>query len=320
MRRVDLDAKGDWPHDPSYKIGELENGLRYYIKINKTPKKKCELRLVVQAGSLHEEHRERGLAHFLEHLCFRKTKNFPDGAIIKMLEKQGVAFGPDVNAMTTFDNTIYQLTVPTDEASVMDQAFQVLGDWAGGVMPTEEALANEKKVVLEEWRQGQGSHHRISLQLIAEQLKGSRYPDRMPIGSFEVIENLTIEDVRRFYDRWYIPSRMAVVACGDFESFGQVQQLIERHLAAVTQRSSSPPPAPFDMNEYPVPVPKAVEYLIQVRISPSVLPCQHQNPTIPFHSQNPPILPTFLTLLILLILLILATPTSVITIIISLPR
>jgi hypothetical protein len=125
MRRVDLSSEEDWPHDPSYHIGALDNGLRYYIKINRTPKQKAELRLVVQAGSLHEEHDERGLAHFLEHLCFRETRNFKDGEIIKYLEKQGVAFGPDVNAMTTFDSTVYQLTVPTDEAGVLNQAFQV---------------------------------------------------------------------------------------------------------------------------------------------------------------------------------------------------
>lgn len=224
-RPVDLqNTPGVFPSDPSYHRGVLKNGMQYFIKKNATPKHRAELRLVVKVGSLQEEDDQQGLAHFLEHCAFRQTRNFRDGEIIKYLESCGMAFGADLNASTTFDHTVYQLTVPTnpEKSTVLTQAFQIMADWARGIQPNKESLENEKKVVLEEWRESQGSCHRLFLQSFSRKTKGSRFPSRMPIGSFEVLDAVDEEKLLSFYNKWYRPEFMAIVAVGDFQNFAQV--------------------------------------------------------------------------------------------------
>lgn len=226
--------------DPSFKIYNLPNKMKIYIKLNKTPRKSCELRLLVKAGSLHESDNELGLAHFCEHLAFRQTRNFTDGKIVDTLEKFGTAFGADINASTTFTETVYQLCVPTDKEDLLNLAFAVLAEWARGVSPSHKIIQTEKKVVLEEWRECQTGAQRLYEEAFGACLKGSRYPTRMPIGRPAIIKALTVEDCLRFYHTWYRPEFMAVVAVGDFEDFGQVQALVEQYLAPLVPHPEYP--------------------------------------------------------------------------------
>jgi zinc protease len=211
-------APGDSPIplDTSVTEGSLSNGLRYFIKTNRRPEKRAELRLVVNAGSVLEDDDQTGLAHFTEHMAFDGTTHFRKQELVRYLESIGMAFGPEVNAYTNFDETVYMLTVPTDTAEVMDRAFLILQDWARGVLFENDAIAGERGVVIEEWRLGRGADARIQDKQYPVLFAGSRYADRLPIGRKEVLEAFKPETLRRFYRDWYRPDLMAVVAVGDF--------------------------------------------------------------------------------------------------------
>ena len=139
------------------KIGKLDNGITYYIKYNKKPEQRVELRLAINAGSICETDGQQGLAHFCEHMCFNGTKNFPSNRIIDMLEEMGVKFGAELNAYTSFDQTIYMLKVPTDKEEWINRGFQVLEDWAHQVSLEEAEIDKERGVIVEEWRLGLGA-------------------------------------------------------------------------------------------------------------------------------------------------------------------
>src|SRR5687767_15397847 len=149
------------PVDPKITIGTLPNGLRYYIRANKKPEKRAELRLVVKAGSILEDDDQLGLAHFVEHMAFNGTKNFPKHELIKFMESLGMRFGADVNAYTSFDETVYTLTVPTDKAEMMAKAMLILEDWAHNLSFDPAEIEKERGVVMEEWRLGQGANMRM---------------------------------------------------------------------------------------------------------------------------------------------------------------
>src|SRR5512136_1172397 len=177
------------PPDPNIKIGKLENGLTYYIKQNKKPEQRIELRLAVNAGSVCETDGQQGLAHFVEHMCFNGTKNFPSNRIIDMLEEMGVRFGAELNAGTSFDQTVYMLKVPTDKEEWINRGFQVLEDWAHQVTLDDAEIEKERGVIVEEWRLGLGAEDRMQQKYIPVLLKGSKYADRLPIGKVEVIKS-----------------------------------------------------------------------------------------------------------------------------------
>ncbi|HEX6927052.1 MAG TPA: insulinase family protein [Longimicrobiaceae bacterium] len=205
------------PADTSVRIGELENGLRYYIRENHEPRARAELRLVVNAGSVLEAEDQRGVAHFVEHMAFNGTTNFEKQALVDYLEHIGMRFGPDVNAYTSFDETVYLLTVPTDSAGVLDTGLQILEDWATGISFDSLEVEKERGVVIEEWRLGRGAGSRMQEKQLPVLLRGSRYADRLPIGTRESLQRFDIEAARRFYRDWYRPDLMAVVAVGDFD-------------------------------------------------------------------------------------------------------
>ena len=150
------DTDSPIPPDPSIKIGKLDNGITYYIKYNKKPEQRVELRLAVNAGSICETDGQQGLAHFVEHMCFNGTKNFPSNQIVDMLEAMGMKFGAEINAGTSFDQTIYMLKVPTDKAETINAGFQVLEDWAHQVSLDDVEIDKERGVIVEEWRLGLG--------------------------------------------------------------------------------------------------------------------------------------------------------------------
>ena len=205
------------PTDPKVKIGTLSNGLRYYIRQNSRPEKRAELRLVVNAGSVLETPDKLGLAHFLEHTAFNGTKHFAKNDLIKYLESIGVRFGADLNAYTSFDETVYILPIPTDTARIVDQAFTILEDWAHGQTFDPTEVANERGVVREEWRGRKGAGDRMLQQWLPVAFKGSRYAERLPIGTEASIMAATPEKLRNFYETWYRPDLMAVIAVGDFD-------------------------------------------------------------------------------------------------------
>ena len=205
------------PSDPDIKIGKLDNGLTYYIKYNKKPEQRIELRLAVNAGSICETDGQQGLAHFVEHMCFNGTKNFPSNRIVDMLEEMGVKFGAEVNAYTSFDQTIYMLKVPTDKAEWINRGFQVLEDWAHQVTLDDGEIDKERGVIVEEWRLGLGANDRMMQKFLPVLLKGSRYAERLPIGKVEIIKSFPHDTLRNFYKSWYRPDLMAVVVVGDID-------------------------------------------------------------------------------------------------------
>ena len=205
------------PTDSAVTIGSLPNGLRYYIRVNQRPAHRAELRLVVNAGSILEDPDQRGLAHFVEHMAFNGTAHFAKQELVDYIESIGMRFGADLNAGTSFDETVYQLQVPTDSAHIVRKAFQILEDWAHAVSFDSTEIRKERGVVLEEWRLGRGAEQRMLDQELPVIFRGSRYAERLPIGTPECIRQCPREAMRRFYSTWYRPDLMAVVAVGDFD-------------------------------------------------------------------------------------------------------
>jgi zinc protease len=238
------------PVDPEITLGQLPNGLRYYVRANKKPEKRAELRLVVKAGSILEDDDQRGLAHFAEHMAFNGTRNFPKHEVTSFLESLGMRFGADINAYTSFDETVYMLTVPTDKPETMDRALLILEDWAHGVTFEPAEIEKERGVVLEEWRLRRGAGARMQDKVFPIWLKGSRYPDRLPIGTPEIIKGFAPDRLKKFYTDWYRPDLMAVVAVGDFDK-PAVEGLIKKHFTAL-QSPASPKARPtYDIPDQP---------------------------------------------------------------------
>jgi zinc protease len=235
------------PVDPRITVGALPNGLRYWIRENREPKNRAELRLVVNAGSVLEDEDQRGLAHVVEHLAFNGSTHFPKQKLVEFMESIGMRFGSDLNAFTSFDETIYMLKVPTDSPQIMQNAFLVLEDWSHGLTFDPKAIDKERGIIVEEWRLGQGAESRMRDKQIPILLSGSRYAERLPDGKKEVIETFAYDTLRRYYRAWYRPDLMAVVAVGDFDK-AKIEELIKKHFAPL----SVPPGAPA-RPAYPIP-------------------------------------------------------------------
>ena len=235
------------PPDPNIRIGKLDNGMTYYIKPNKKPEKRMELRLAVNAGSVCETDGQQGLAHFMEHMCFNGTKNFPSNKIIDMLEEMGVKFGAELNAYTSFDQTIYMLKVPTDSIEWINRGFQVVEDWAHQVSMDDVEIDKERGVITEEWRLGLGAEDRMQQKYIPVLLKGSKYADRLPIGKIDIIKSFPHDTLRAFYKSWYRPDLMAVVVVGDIDPV-LAEQKIKEYFNRVPKAVNPP-----QRVEFPVP-------------------------------------------------------------------
>ena len=250
------DPQDEIPFDPEVRRGTLGNGLTYYIKVNPEPPDRIQLRLGVKAGSVLEEESERGLAHYLEHMAFNGTASFAGNEIIDYLESIGSAFGPDLNAYTSFDETVYQLEVPTDP-DVIATAFDIFSEWAYAMTLDPEEVEKERGVVLEEWRLGRGADQRIRDQQFPVLFGDSQYSVRLPIGLQEVIETASADDLRGFYERWYRPDLMAFVAVGDLDP-DEMEALIREHFAPPPEGAADFPRAyrtdtPTDRTLFPVP-------------------------------------------------------------------
>lgn len=232
--------------DPAVEIGTLENGLRYYIRENPEPRERAELRLVIKAGSVLEEGDQQGLAHFAEHMAFNGTEHFEKQELVDYMERVGMRFGPDVNAGTSFDYTSYRLQVPTDSTQLVHTAFQILEDWAHAVSFEPEEIDKERGVVIEEWRLGQGAGARLREKQWPILFKGSRYAERLPIGKKEVLESFEHERLTQFYNDWYRPDLMAVIAVGDFQAT-EIEELIRQHFAHIPMPENPPERPEFDV-------------------------------------------------------------------------
>jgi zinc protease len=245
------------PGDTAVIRGALPNGLTYYVRRNAEPRARAELRLVVNAGSVLEDDDQRGLAHFLEHMAFNGTRRFEKHEIIDYLERVGMRFGPDINAYTSFDETVYMLQLPTDSAGVLETGLQILRDWATGITLDSVEIEKERGVVIEEWRRSRGAGARISDRQFPFLFAGSRYAERLPIGDLETLRTFAPETLRRFYQRWYRPELMAVVAVGEFDP-----REMERRIIA--EFGDVPAAQGPERREVTMPFPDSTRYMVTV--------------------------------------------------------
>lgn len=206
------------PVDKEVRIGKLDNGLTYYIRHNEYPKNQVDFYIAQKVGSILEEDNQRGLAHFLEHMCFNGTRNFPGSSMIKWLESVGVKFGYNLNAYTSVDETVYRISsVPTERIGVQDSCLMILSDWADGLLLEGKEIDEERSVIHEEWRSQLPPNMRIMEKLLPEIYPDSRYGHRLPIGTMEVVDNFPHQALRDYYETWYRPDLQGIVVVGDID-------------------------------------------------------------------------------------------------------
>ncbi|MBR1793425.1 MAG: insulinase family protein [Bacteroidales bacterium] len=214
-KKSDLNAMQ--PIDKKVIKGTLDNGFTYYIRANKKPENRVQFRLVTNAGSILEDESQRGLAHFCEHMAFNGTEQFPGNDMISILQKHGIEFGREINAYTSFDETVYYVNLPSDDPEMVEMGFKILDGWAGRITFDSVELEKERGVINEERRGGMGAGERLREKTWPIMLKGSRYPDRLPIGLEEVIMGFKRNEIVRFFHDWYRPDLQAIIIVGDID-------------------------------------------------------------------------------------------------------
>lgn len=211
----------------------LPNGMRCFIAYNPKPERRAEIRLFVNVGSLVEDDDQQGLAHVLEHLAFNGSKRFPGQSVVKYLESRGMDFGAHTNALTTADETVYQMQIPTDSLSVVATAFDIVADWASALTLDSASIENERKIVIEEWRlRSLGVQGRVNTAFFTSIWGQTRYEARQPIGTKSSLDTFRHEALRRFYRDWYVPENMALVVVGDIP-LDTLEKHIRQHLSNV---------------------------------------------------------------------------------------
>ena len=265
------------PLDPTVITGTLDNGLRYFVRENNEPENRAELRLVVNAGSILEDEDQLGLAHFVEHMAFNGTENFEKQALVDYLESIGMQFGPDINAYTSFDETVYMLQVPMDDPEMLVTAFRILEDWAQGVIFDPEEVDKERGVVIEEWRGRRGAGARIQDQQFPVLFQGSLYAERLPIGKTEILETAPAERLRSFYEDWYRPDLMAIIAVGDFDG-AVIEATIRERFGGLTGPAE---PRPRIAAEVPIDHPPLVTIVTDPEAQGSQVGVLYKQPPAP---------------------------------------
>ena len=221
------------PTDPDVKIGKLDNGLTYYIRHNAWPEQRAEFYIAQRVGSIQENDDQRGLAHFLEHMCFNGTENFKGNDIVKWCETIGVKFGRDLNAYTSIDQTVYNISnVPTTREGIVDSCLLILHDWADGLLLEAEEIDKERGVIHEEWRMRTSAQMRMLERDLPRLYPNSKYGYRMPIGLMEIIDNFKPEVLRAYYEKWYRPDNQAIIVVGDVD-VNQVEQKIKNLFGSI---------------------------------------------------------------------------------------
>ncbi len=229
------------PFDAAVKTGTLPNGLTYYIRKNSRPANRLVLRLAVKTGSLDEADDQQGLAHVLEHMAFNGSEHFKPGELISYFESIGARLGPHVNAQTGFEDTIYMLDLPTDKPAIVEKGLTAFADFAGGLTLDPKEIDKERGVVVEEWRGGLGAGSRVRDKQIPVLFYKSRYADRLPIGKPEVLKGFPPARLRAFYDTFYRPTNMAVVAVGDMDP-QKLEELVKAAFGGLKARGAAPAP------------------------------------------------------------------------------
>lgn len=216
------------PVDPNVRIGKLDNGLTYYIRHNAMPENRAEFYIAQKVGSILEEDNQRGLAHFLEHMCFNGTTHFPGNALREYLENNGVKFGENLNAYTAVDETVYNISnVPVTRDGIIDSCLLILHDWANDLTLDPKEIDEERGVIHEEWRTRQSPMMRMYEQIFPEIYEGSKYANRLPIGTMEVVDNFPYKDLRDYYEKWYRPDQQGIVVVGDI-NVDQIEAKIKK--------------------------------------------------------------------------------------------
>ncbi|MCQ2592310.1 MAG: insulinase family protein [Treponema sp.] len=228
----------------SIKTDVLSNGMTYFIQHNQEPKNRIILRLVVKAGSCMEEDDQKGVAHFIEHLAFNGTEHFEKSAIVDYFEKIGMNFGSDLNAYTSFEETVYKLEIPASNPEMLETALLILRDWACAISFAQEEIDKERGVVTEEWRLRQGLQGRISDQQIPFLLADSPFEHRLPIGDMEIIKNISRERILDFYKKWYKPEIMSVIVVGD-EDIQTLESSIQKIMETIPSSQEKITTSPF---------------------------------------------------------------------------
>lgn len=207
-----------FPVDPAVRMGKLDNGLTYYLRYNKYPEHQADFYIAQKVGSIQEEENQRGLAHFLEHMCFNGTKHYPGDALVRYLEGLGVKFGAQLNAFTSIDKTVYNINnVPTARQSALDSCLLILHDWSSDLLLSTEEIDKERGVIHEEWRVTSNAIRRIYERSLPELMPGSRYGHRMPIGLMSVVDHFDPQALRDYYHKWYRPDLQAIIVVGDID-------------------------------------------------------------------------------------------------------
>lgn len=235
------------PLDPKVRTGTLANGMKYYIKYNTKPEKRAELRLAVNAGSTMENDDQQGLAHFVEHMAFNGSKNFKKNELVNYLEGIGTKFGPDLNAYTSFDETVYMLQIPTDKEDIYKKGFLILEDWAHNLSFDSTEIEKERGVVMEEWRLGQGAFERMSRKYWPLLFKDSRYAVRFPIGQPEILKGCKQSLLKDFYRDWYRTDLQSIIVVGDID-MDATEKMIKEQFSKIPAPVSARP-----VNAWPVP-------------------------------------------------------------------
>jgi len=233
-------------NDPNVKIGKLSNGLTYYIRENKKPENRAEFWLVVNAGSMQENENQLGLAHFTEHLGFNGIKGFPGNKLTDELAKIGVSFGREINAYTSFDETVYTLTMPTDNPKNIEMAMNILKGWTNDYLLDNKEIEEERGIIIEEYRLGLGAQDRMRKVWWPVLFKDSRYAERYPIGTLEVLENFKPQTLKDFYYDWYRPDLQALVIVGDVNA-AKIEEMIIAKFSKIKPKKN-----PRERIHYPI--------------------------------------------------------------------
>jgi zinc protease len=250
------------PFDPAVRTGTLPNGLRYFIRKNGRPANRVLLRLAVKTGSLDEADDQQGLAHVLEHMAFNGSEHFKPGDLVSYFESIGARLGPHVNAQTGFEDTIYMLDLPSDKPEIVEKGFTAFTDFAGGLTLDPKEIDKERGVVIEEWRGSLGAGSRIRDKQIPVLFHGSKYAERLPIGKPEILRSFPPARLKAFYDTFYRPDRMAVVAVGDMDP-QKLEEMIKASFGGLKARAAAPP-------DRHVTVPLHEETLVSIVADPEV--------------------------------------------------
>ena len=239
VNAAEIDLKKPLPIDAMITHGKLDNGVSYFIKKNQLPKNKAYIELVIKAGSLMEDDDQQGLAHLLEHMAFNGTKSFPKNQIDAYLNSLGLSIGPDINAYTSFDRTVYKFQVPTENLKYLETGIKMLSEIGSELILDDDAFERERKIIEEEWRGSLGQVDRITEQLKKYHYKDSKYLERDPIGKMEIIRNFPYEAAKRYYQEWYRPELMGIIIVGDIE-VKKIENLTKKYFSSIKAKKSAP--------------------------------------------------------------------------------